>query len=148
MKLKRYQKLSILFLIIAVVLSILAYVLSNFNKSVFSVVILVVFSSLYILSYNLQDWLYEKGESALKYDKELVKLEKDDLIYHLAFLNGAGFAFLIPGLLDSKLIFSAVGLVFLTIGNLIYILAYLPRQNFLIIKRKTELDLQKNGKRR
>lgn len=145
MQWRKYQIIPIIFLLVAVSLSIIAYIISGFNKSIFSVVILIVFASLYLLSYYLQDWIYEKGELILKEDEELMRLEKDNLIYHLTFLNGAGFAFLIPGLLEKELTFSIIGLIFLTIANLIYSFAYLPKQHFLIIKRKIKLEKMKNN---
>ncbi|MAG78851.1 hypothetical protein CMI40_00550 [Candidatus Pacearchaeota archaeon] len=70
-------------------------------------------------------------------------MEKNDLIYHLSFINGAGFAFLIPGFIENSNLFIITGLIFLIVGNILYYHFYLPRQQFLIIKRKIEISTKK-----
>jgi len=145
------ETLGLVFLAIALLLSILAYFLSGMNAQILSVSVLILFVSIYIFSYIIRYWLQEKGEEELfKKEKsfELLKLEKDDISSLWAMVTAAGFTFLLPGIIEAgKIYLSWIGLVFLSVGNIIYNLFYLPRHYILIKKQKINDLIKKESKK-
>lgn len=98
---------------------------------------------IYVLTYIFGINLFEYGEIGLKDDEELLKLEKDNSAILWAFSSGIGLAFLIPGLnlISDNPWMAIIGLIMLSLSNLIYEMFYYPRYALLVRKRKIAIDL-------
>jgi len=108
--------------------------------------LLLIYICTYIFSMNL----FEFGEGNMKDDVKLLRLEKDNAAILWAFSSGIGIAFLIPGLsvVPNNPLMAVVGLIMLSIGNLVYEMFYYPRYALLIRKRLIEICLLKNGQKK
>lgn len=122
--------------IILIALLVGSYFIS-YNRIILNLIFVAILLSFYSLTFIFGLNIFEFGESNLSDDVELLKLEKDNAALLWAFANGVGIAFLIPGLqiISEKPLMSLIGLVLLSVGNLISDMFYYPRYALLVRKR-------------
>ncbi|MBU1129249.1 MAG: hypothetical protein KJ949_01300 [Nanoarchaeota archaeon] len=115
------------------------------NPVILNLIIISFLLLIYLLTYSFGLKLFEFWESNLKNDVELLKLEKDNLALLWAFSSGIGIAFLIPGMsiISENPLMATMGLILLSVGNLIWQTFYYPRYAFLVRKREIIIDLKK-----
>jgi len=137
------QWLGIIPFIILIGLLLLGYFVTGIT-----IILNLIFISLlllvYLLTYVFGINFFELGEKDIKDDVELLKLEKNHIALLWLSINGVGIAFLIPGmanLLETPLM-AVMGLILLSIGNLIWEMFYYPRYTLLVRKRKNIIDLK------
>ena len=70
--------------------------------------------------------------------------EKNNVALLWASTSGIGIAFLIPGMVNisETPLMAAMGLLLLSVGNLIWMMFYYPRYAFLVRKRKNIINLK------
>jgi len=102
---------------------------------------------LYYLTFQFAEELFDFGQLKLRDDEKILELERNHIIYNLAWLNGVGIAFLIPGLdvISTSPIMALSGFILIILGNVVYNMEYLPR--YFLLKIKAEVDYEKNRKR-
>jgi len=128
---------------------IFGYIITGGLTTILNLIFIAFLLAIYFITHILGEQIFEFGESNLKNDVELLKLEKDDSTILWALTNGVGIAFLIPGMniMSTNPLMAIIGLVFLSIGNLVYEMFYHPRAAFLIRKRLVDLDIQNKSAR-
>ncbi|NPE26931.1 hypothetical protein HNV12_02930 [Methanococcoides sp. SA1] len=139
------QWMGIVPFIFLILLLIFGYIITE-KVVILNLIFITILLSIYAITYLLGEQVFEFGESNLRDDEELLKLEKDDAAILWGLTNGAGIAFLIPGMniMPTDPWMSVIGLSFLSIGNLVYEMFYHPRAAYLIRKRVIALDLKNN----
>lgn len=145
MKIKSVQWAVVMSWAIEILLLLIVWFISGYNKLVFALLGVIIFYALYALTSVFSYQIFEFSERFMKDDEKLIELEKDHYGLLFVLLVGTGLAFLIPGLpdLNKNFILIIVGLITLLLSNIVYYGGYLPRYAFLVRKRKIELDIKK-----
>ena len=135
------------FIVLIGFLTILWY-LTGFNKAIFYILALVIVTLMYLSTHLFFYNLFEIGEKNLPNDKEILILEKEEASLWWMYISGAGFTFLVAGipLFNTKPSFAIVGLILLTVGNLVFNIFYYPRYRLLYRKRLIKILEEKKKK--
>ncbi len=120
------------------------WVSTGFNREVFKVIYIAIPALVYALTHILAMFFFEIGESKMKDDNELIKLQKEDSAMLWGFLTSTGFAFFFGGLASPNNVSLLVsGIVILSIGNILYYSYYFPRYRSLVRQRLNYIELSK-----
>jgi hypothetical protein len=136
------------FLLLILLLTIL-WCFTGFNKEIFYILALVFVTAMYFFIDLFFYDLFEIGEKKLPGDKEILMLKKEEYSLWWMYISGAGFTFLIGGIpfFKTNPILAIAGIIFLSVGNLVYNILYYPIYRLLYRKRLVEISLsQKNLK--
>ena len=142
-KIKAVQWIGLIPFFISITLLGIVWYFTGFNKIIFYILALIIFTVMYfsthLFFYNLFEW----GENKITDDKELIILEKEETSLWWMYVSGAGFTFLAGGIpvFDKYPHIAIIGLIFLIIGNLIYNVLYYPRYRLLYRKRLIQREL-------
>lgn len=144
-KIKFLEWMALIPTIFMILILVFLWWATGFRTILGYLLVIMILLGIYISSYVFGPKIFEYGETELKDDEELLKLEKDHAALLWAFSNGAGITFLLSGLskISQNPLEAIIGLVLLIGGQLIYEMFYLPRYAFLIRKRKISLDTKK-----
>lgn len=150
-KIPKVQWIGLVPFMLLIILLIILWFITRFNQAIFYVLSIVIFFSLYISTHLFFYKLFEIGEETIKRDdNEILILEKEESSLWWMYISGAGFTFLVGGIpiFNTNPLFAITGLIFLTIGNLVYNIFYYPRYRLLYRRRIAELDSNKYSKSR
>jgi hypothetical protein len=104
---------------------------------------------IYYLTFYYSNEIFEFGKSKLINNEKILQLEKDNVVYNLAWINGIGIFFLIPGLdkLPTSPILALSGFILIIVGNVLYNMEYLPRYFLLKINADLNYELERRRRR-
>ena len=133
----------------AILIALLALIWwkTGFNDVLFYLLALACVTAMYFLTHLFSYNLFEIGEKKLPNDEKILMLEKEEASLLWMYVSGAGFTFLIGGIpiFSTNPFFAIIGIVFLTIGNLIHSIFYYPRYRLLYRRRLNEITLKKKN---
>jgi len=126
--------------IIILLISLSLWFLSSLNIEQVPLILIAILLLVYYLTFSYSGELFDFGQLKLINDEKILQLEKDNTIYILAWLNGIGIAFLIPGLniISTYPIMAFSGFILIIIANIIYNMNYLPV--YFLLKINAYLD--------
>ncbi|PIN89922.1 hypothetical protein COU60_02410 [Candidatus Pacearchaeota archaeon CG10_big_fil_rev_8_21_14_0_10_34_76] len=118
------------------------WIITGFQKPITYYLIVIILFFIYLLTHTFWFYIFEWGESKLKYDEELIKLEKTDSAMLWGFTIATGFSFIFAGIekIGTNPTITIMGLIILIVGNLIYYGVYFPRYRYLVRKRLIALN--------
>lgn len=125
-------------------IGIFLYIFSGFNNKLLLPLVVFISLGVYTTVYTFQEKMSSWVQNKMKLDEKLQQLIKEDASLLWAYVSGMGVAFLIPGLTPSSggnIVFLLGAMIFFIIGEFVYALHYLPRQQWLVRKRLIDLEM-------